>query len=145
MQLTMEATHFLESQGHTSLAVKVWFTTEATHKLNSQQWVSSTESKPSPPNKPPTCWIDSDRHSQQPPMQQGRIHSLPGEKRTGYHQQDPNPAHNGSHSQTGQQRTGVMSKVQMQVTREATHMLERQQVTSSRGSKYCPLWKPLTC
>ncbi len=145
IQLTMEATHPLESQGQASSArsksssqqkpltnwrakdghhqkhpnpahhrthsqtgeprtgivssVQIQLTTEATHSLQSQGQVSSATSKSSSPQKPLTCWRAKDRH----------------------HQQDPNPAHHKSHSLPGEPRTGVISRVQIQLTMEATH------------------------
>src|SRR6266404_6044679 len=58
--------------------------------------------------------------------------------------QGPNPAHHGSHSQTEGARTGVMSKIQIQLTMEATHILESQGQASSAGSKSSSPQKPLT-
>src|SRR6266404_1912955 len=60
------------------------------------------------------------------------------------HQQGPNPAHNESHSQTGEPRTCVISRVKIELTKEATHKLESQGHTSSAGSKSSLPWKPLT-
>src|SRR6266404_542006 len=59
-------------------------------------------------------------------------------------QQGPNPAHHRSHSHTGEPRTGVISRVQIQLTMEATHILERQGQASSAGSKSSSPQKPLT-
>src|SRR6266404_1757980 len=59
-------------------------------------------------------------------------------------EQGPNPAHNGSHSQTGEPKTGVMSRVQMHLTTEATHILESQGKVSSAGSKFSSPQKVLT-
>src|SRR6266404_2801816 len=75
---------------------------EATHFLESQGKVSSAGSKSSSSHKPLTNWRARDRHCEQ----------------------RPNPAHHRSHSHTGEPRTGIMSRVQIKVTMEATHFLE---------------------
>src|SRR6266404_5588071 len=79
-------------------------------------------SKSSPLQKPLTNWRAEDRH----------------------YQQDPNPAHHESHSPTGEPRTGIVSRVQIQLTTEATHQLENQGQVLSAGSKSSSPWKPLT-
>src|SRR6266404_124558 len=84
--------------------VQIQLTTEATHFLESQGQASGAGSKCSSPQKPLTSWRAKDRH----------------------HEQDRNPAHHGSHSPTGEPRTGVVSRVQNQLTTEATHGLESQ-------------------
>src|SRR6267378_2994546 len=168
IQLTMEATHFLESQGQALSAgskssspwkpltdwrakdrhcqqgqnpahhgshsptgeprtgivsrVKIQLTMEATHQLESQGQALSAESKSSSPWKPLTSWRAKDRHCQQ----------------------GQNPAHHGSHSQTGEPRTGIVSRVKIQLTMEATHQLESQGQALSAGSKSSSPWKPLT-
>src|SRR6267378_1011825 len=168
IQLTMEATHFLESQGHVSSAgsksssprkpltlwrakdrccqqgpnpahhrshslpgeprtcvvsrVQIRLTTEATHYLESQGHTSSAGSKSSSPRKPLTSWRTEDTHCQQ----------------------GPNPAHHGSHSQTGEPRTHIVSRVQIQLTTEATHILKNQGQVLSAGSKSSSPQKPLT-
>src|SRR6266404_5556248 len=81
IQLTMEATHFLESQGQ----------------------ASSARSKSSSPWKPLTNWRFKDSCCQQ----------------------GQNPAHHGSHSLTGEPKTIIISRVQIQLTTAATHILDR--------------------
>src|SRR6267378_2534917 len=168
IQLTMEATHKLESQGQVLSAgskssspwkpltfwrakdrccqqgpnpahhgshsqtgeprtgvvsrVQIQLTMEATHFLESQGQVLSAGSKSSSPWKPLTDWRAKDRCCQQ----------------------GPNPAHHGSHSLSGEPRTGVVSRVQIQLTMEATHFLESQGQVLSAGSKSSSPWKPLT-
>src|SRR6266404_5970749 len=100
IQFTMEATHSLESQGHTLLA----------------------GSKSSSPQKPLTYWRAKDK----------------------YHQQGQNPAHQRSHSHPGEQRMHIISRVEIQLTMEATHKLESRGHTSSAGSKLSSPTKPLT-
>src|SRR6267378_639397 len=102
--------------------VQIHLTPEATHQLESQGQVSSAGCKSSSPPKPLTAWRAKDRH----------------------YQQSANPAHHGSHSPTGEPRTGVISRVQIQLTMEATHKLENQGQASSAGSKSSSPWKPLT-
>src|SRR6266404_2969265 len=97
--------------------------TAATHFLGSQRWVSSAGSKHSSPRKLLTNWRVEERHCEQ----------------------GPNTVHNGGHSQTGKPRTGVVSRVQTQLTTEATHILENQGQASSAGSKCSPPQKLLTC
>ncbi len=94
---------------------------EVTHSLESQGQVSSAGSKCSP-QKPLTSWTAKHRHCKQ----------------------DPNPAHHGNHSHTGEPRTGVISRVQRQLTTEATHFLESQGQVLSAGSKSSSPCKPLT-
>ncbi len=84
---------------------------EATHFLESQGWASSARSKSSSPWKPLTSWRANDRCCQQ----------------------GQNPAHHESHSQTGEPRTGIMSRVQIQLTMEATHILEREDKHHEQG------------
>ncbi len=125
IQLTMEATDFLESQGQVLLAgsksgspqkpLTSWrakdrhleqgpiqFTMEATHQLENQGQVLSARSKLSSQWKPFTNWRAKDRHREQ----------------------GPNPAHQVSHSLPGELRMAVVSRVQIQLTMEATHFLE---------------------
>src|SRR6266404_3588969 len=84
--------------------------------------MSSAGSKSTSPQKPLTYWRAKDRH----------------------HQQGQNPAHHGSHSQTEEVRTGIISRFQIQLTTEATHVLESQGQVSSAVSKYSSPWKPHT-
>src|SRR6266404_4628675 len=51
------------------------------------------------------------------------------------HQWGQNTAHHGSHSQTGEPRTGIVSRVKIQLSTEATHQLESQGQALSAGSK----------
>src|SRR6266404_1410557 len=83
--------------------VQIHLTPEATHQLESRGQVSSAGCKSSSPPKPLTNWRAKDR----------------------CHQQGANPAHHRSHSQTGEPRTGIVSRVQIQLTMEATHKLEQ--------------------
>ena len=83
--------------------VQIQLTKEATHQLDRQGQASSAGSISSPPQKPLTNWRGKDRH----------------------HQQGPNPAHHESHSHPVEPRTGIISRVQIQLTMEATHQLER--------------------
>ena len=80
------------------------FTTETTHKLESQGQELSTGSECSSPRKPLTFWRAKDR----------------------CHLKGSNAAHYGSHLPTGKPRKGVVSRVQMQLTTEPTHKLESQ-------------------
>src|SRR6267378_228046 len=104
MYLVEAATHFLESQGQTL----------------------SGGSKSSSPQKPLTNWRTKDRYHQQAKS------SSPQEPPTHWRAKDrhcqwgPNPAHHGSHSLSGEPRTGVVSRVQIRPTTEATHWLESQ-------------------
>ncbi len=84
--------------------VEIKLITEATHVLESREEVSSAGSKFTSLQKPLTFWRAKDR----------------------YHEQGQNPAHHRSHSPTGEPRTGVVSRVKIQVTTEATHFLESQ-------------------
>ena len=77
-------------------------TKEVTHFLESRGETLSANSKCSSPQKPLTCWRGEN---------QG-------------HQQGPNAAQHGSHSLTGEPRRGLVSRVQMQLTSEATHELD---------------------
>src|SRR6266404_78427 len=95
---------------------------EATHSLESQGQVSSAGSKSSSPWKPLTSWRAKDRH----------------------HQQGQNPADYRSHSHTREPRTGIVSRVKIQLTTEATHQLESQGQALSAGSKSSSPWEPLT-
>jgi len=136
IQLTTETTHFLESQGQVPSAgqnpshhrshsqtgeprtgvisrVQIQLTTEATHTLKSQGQALSAGSKSSSPPKPLTPWRAEDRCCQQ----------------------GPNPAHYQSCLPTGEARTGVVSTVQIQLTIETTHFLERQGQVLLAGSK----------
>src|SRR6266404_1960722 len=94
----------------------------ATHCLESQGQASPAGSKSSSPQKPLTYWRAKDRH----------------------HQQGQNPAHHISHSLPEEPRTGVVSRVEIQLTTEATHSLESQGQASSAGSKSSSPLKPLT-
>jgi len=100
----MEATHKLE-QAKTGIInrVQIQLTTGTTHILERRGQVLLAGFKSSSPQKPLTTWRAKDR----------------------CHQQGQNPAHHRSHSQTGDPRTGVVSRVQIQLTTEATHSLER--------------------
>jgi len=103
--------------------VEIWLTMEATHLLESQGQVLSAGSKSSSPWKPLTNWRAEDRCCQQ----------------------GQNPAHHGSHSHPGGwRRTGIVSRVKIQLTTEATHSLESQEQASSAGSKSSSPQKPLT-
>src|SRR6266404_1606376 len=95
---------------------------EATHQLESQGQAPSEGSKPSSPWKPLTNWRTEDRCCQQ----------------------GQNPARHRSHLLSGEPRTGIISRVQDQLTREATHFLENQGQASSADSKSSSLQKPLT-
>ncbi len=93
--------------------VQIQITTEATHSLESQGQALSAESKSTSPQKSLTVWRAEDRH----------------------HEQGPNPPHHRSHSPTGEPRTGIMSRVQIHLTTEATHWLESQGQALLAGSK----------
>src|SRR6267378_1339650 len=94
----------------------------ATHCLESQGQALSAGSKSSSPWKPLTAWRAKDRCCQQ----------------------GQNPAHHGSHSPTGELRTGVVSRVKIQLTMEATHILEGGGGQAlSAGSKSSSPQKPL--
>src|SRR6266404_2476373 len=95
---------------------------EATRSLESQGQASSVGSKSSSPQKPLTSWRGEDRHCEQ----------------------GPNPAHHRSHSRTGEARTGVIIRIQIQLTMEATHKLESQGQAPSAGPKSSSPWNPLT-
>src|SRR6266404_4486911 len=95
---------------------------KAAHQLESQRQASSAQSNSSSPQKPLTLWRAKDRH----------------------HQQGPNPAHHRSHSLPGEPRTGIVSRVQIQLTTEATHSLESQGQVSSAGPKSSLALQPLT-
>jgi len=95
---------------------------EATHFLESQGQASSAGSKYSSPQKPLTNWRAKDEH----------------------HQQGQNPAHHRSHSHSGEPRTGIVSRVKIQLTTEATHQLDSQGQALSAGSKSSSPQKPLT-
>ncbi len=105
--------HSLAGEPRTGIVsrVQIWLTMKATHILESQGQVSSTGSKSSSPQKPLTSWRAKDRHCQQ----------------------GSNPAHHRIHSQPGEPRTGIVSRVQIQLTTEATHNLESQGQASSAG------------
>ncbi len=102
--------------------VKIQLTMEATHKLESRGQPLSAGSKSSSPWKPLTNWRAKDRHCQQ----------------------GQNLTHHGSHSQTGEPSTGIVSRVKIQLTMEATHRLESRGQALSAGSKSSSPWKPLT-
>ncbi len=114
--------HSLPGEPRTVSRVQIQLTTEATHVLGSQGQVSSAGSKSSSQPKPLTFWRAKDR----------------------YCQQGPNPAHYQSHSLSGEPRTGVISRVQIQLTTEATHFLESQEQALSAGFKSSPPQKLLT-
>src|SRR6267378_3384031 len=184
--------HSLPGEPRTGIIsrVKIQLTTEATHFLESRGQALSAGSKSSSPQKPLTSWRAKDRCCQQGQNPaHHRSHSLPGEPRTGvvsrveiqltmeatheldsrgqvlsaglkssspwkpltnwrakdrHCQQGPNPAHHRSHSPTGEPRTGIVSTVQIQLTMEATHQLESQGQASSAGLKSSSPQKPLT-
>src|SRR6266404_5530553 len=102
--------------------VQIHLTPEATHQLESRGQVSSAGCKSSSPPKPLTNWRAKDR----------------------CHQQGANPAHHRSHSHPGEPRTGIVNRVQIQLTMEATHKLGSQGQALSAGSKSSSPWKPLT-
>ncbi len=93
--------------------VLIQLTTKATHFLDSLEQGLSACLKSSSPHKPLTSWTGEDSG----------------------HQQGPNPAHHRSHSPAGQVRTGIISRVQIQLTTEATHWLDRLGQGSSACSK----------
>ncbi len=101
--------------------VQIQLTMEATHRLESRGQVSSAGSKSSSPQTP-TDWRAKDRHCEQ----------------------GPNPAHHASHSLSGEPKTGVISRVQIQLTMEATHILESQRQALSAEPKSSSPQKPLT-
>ena len=106
--------------------------------------MSSAGSKSNSPQKPLTNWRAKERsHQQDPNPAHHRSHSQTGEPRM-HCQQGQNTAHHGSHSPTGEQRTGIVSRVEIQLTTEVTHVLESQGQVSSAVSKYSSPWKPLT-
>jgi len=144
---------------------KIQLMMEATHKLENRGQASSVGPKCSSPRKSLTPWRTEDRCGQQSPVHHGS-HLLSGEPRTGVicrvqhpahnrshsHTGEPmtsisrvqNPAHDRSHSQPGKPRTGIISRVQIQFTMEATHILEsRRQVWSAELKCRSPQ-KPLT-
>ena len=110
--------------------VQMQLTMETTHKLESQGQVSSAGLKCSSPQKPLTNWRAKDRcHEQGRNAAHHGSYSLPGEPRTGVVSgvqiqltTDCSP--------TGEPRTGVVSRVQIQLTMEATHFLESQRQAS---------------
>src|SRR6266436_3903226 len=101
--------------------VKIQLTTETTHLLESQGQASSAGLKSSSPQKPLTFWRAKDRHCQQ----------------------GQNPAHHRSHSLPGEPRTVVVSRVEIQLTTEATHLLDSRGQVLSAGLKSSSPWKPL--
>ncbi len=111
IQLTTEATHILESQGQV-LSAEIQLTMEATHFLESQGQVLLAGSKCGPTQRPLTTWRAKDRHCEQ----------------------GSNPAHHRSHSQPEEPRTGIVSRVQIQLTTEATHKLKSQDRCHEQGS-----------
>ncbi len=118
---------------------------KATHSLERQGQVSSGGSKSSSTQKPLTYWTGKDRH-----CQQGFKSSSPWKPLTYWGakdrhcQQGQTPAHHGSPSPTGEARTGIISRVQIQLTTEATHKLERRGQALSAGSKSSSPQKPHT-
>src|SRR6266404_1944313 len=93
--------------------VKLQLTMEATHTLKSQGQALSAGSKSSSPPKLLTHWRAEDMHCQQ----------------------GQNPAHHKSHSHAGEPRTGIISRVEIQLTTEATHLLESRGQVLSAGTK----------
>src|SRR6266404_4193037 len=153
IQLITEATHQLETRTGIVSRLQIQLTT---HFLESQGQTSSAGSKSSSPWRPLTSWRGEDRHHQQGPNPAHHTsHSLPGEPRTStissrVHIQHkvlaiPGcPAHHRSHSPTGEARTGVLSRVQIQLTMQATHFLESQGQVSSAGPKFSLVPQSLT-
>src|SRR6266404_2027548 len=103
-------------------SIQIQLTTEPTHQLESQGQVSSAGTKSSSLWKPLTSWR--------------------GEGRCG--QQHPDSAHHRSHSLPGEPRTGMVSSIQIQLTTEATHLLESQGQVLLAVSKSSSPQKPLT-
>ncbi len=102
-------------------------------------------SKSSSPQKPLTYWRAKDRcheQSQNPAHHKSNSHSGVKDR---CHEQGQNPAHHRNHSLAGEPRTGIVSRVEIQLTTEATHILESQGQVSSAGSNCSSPWKPLTC
>src|SRR6266404_2101682 len=95
---------------------------KATHFLESQGQTLSAGSKSSSPQKPLTSWRAKGRHCQQ----------------------GPNQTHHRSHSPTGEPRRGVVSRIQIQLTTEATHQLESRGEALSAGIKSSSPRKLLT-
>ncbi len=144
IQLTTEATHQLESQGQAlSAGTKsgsLWnshpeeprtgvvsmdqkqLTTEATYPLESRGQALFAGTKYSSPWKPLTHW----------------------RAKVMCHEQGSHPAYHGNHSLSEEPRTGIISRVQIQVTTKATHILESRGQLSSAGSKSRSPQKPLT-
>src|SRR6266404_9875519 len=117
---------------------------KATHHLESQGQESSAGFKSISPQKPLTFWRAKDTHhagskssSPQKPLTTWRAEDK-------CRQQGPNPSHHGSHSLPGELRTGVISKVQIQLTMEATHFLESRGKAPSAGPKSRLALQPLT-
>ncbi len=88
-------------------------TTEATYQLESQGQALSTGTKFISPWKLLTRWRAKDRCGQQ----------------------GTNPAHHRSHSLPREQRTGIVSRDQIQLIKEATHVLESEGHASSARTK----------
>src|SRR6266404_4302649 len=104
-------------------------TMEATHKLGSQGQASSAGLKSSSPQKPLTNWRAKDKpHQQGQNPAHNKSHSLTGEPRTGIVSKVEMQLtmEHGSHSLPGEPRTGIVSRVKTQPTTEATHILESQ-------------------
>src|SRR6266404_2565885 len=103
--------------------VKIQLAIKATHKLESGGQASSAGTKSSSAWKPLTIWrAAKGRHCQQ----------------------GQNPTHHRSHSPPGEPRTGAISRVAIQLTTEATHLLESRGQVLSAGTKSSSPWKPLT-
>ncbi len=83
-------------------------TTETTHQLESRGQATSSGSKWSSPWKPLTDWKAKD----------------------GHHYQGANAAHYESHSLPEEPRAGIINRVKMQLTTQATHQLETQEHAS---------------
>jgi len=101
---------------------KIQLTMEGTHSLERQGQALSTGSESSSPWTPLTVWRAQDRHCQQ----------------------GPNPAYHGHRSQTGEPKTGVVNRVQIQHTTDATYCLVSQGQVSSTGSNCSSPWEVLT-
>src|SRR6266404_830737 len=93
--------HSLPGEPRTGVVsrVKMQLTTEATHKLESQGQALSAWSKCSSPQRPLTIWRAKDRC-----CKQGQY-----------------AAHHRSYSLPGEARKGIVSRVEIQLTTEATH------------------------
>src|SRR6266404_379409 len=100
MQLTTKATHSLEIREQASLErPNVEQHLKSLTCCRAEGQASSGEPKCSPPRKPLTSW-------------------------RARNQQSPHATHQRSHSLSGEPRRDVVSRVQMQLTSEATHELD---------------------